>query len=56
MKKIYVSPSLELDTALDVIRTSAEVETGRVPFKNGGATESSVAFDAYVNEGSFELD
>lgn len=55
MKKNYTSPTLALTCITDVIATSNQVETGRVPFPKSAA-QGSTDFNSYVNEGSFELD
>ena len=54
MKKNYDSPKLELDRIVEVIKTSAEVETEKIPFYKSGA--SSVGYNSYVDPDNFELD
>ena len=56
MKKNYVSPKLTLDLVTDVITTSIEVETEKIPFYKSGAAQSSVGYNSYVDPDNFELD
>ena len=56
MKKTYDSPKLELDLVMDVIKTSAEVETEKIPFNISGTAPSSIGYNTYVNPDNFELD
>lgn len=55
MKKTYVSPKLALDLVTDVITTSIEVETEKIPFYNSGANASAVGYNSYVDPDNFEL-
>ena len=56
MKKSYTSPKLALDLVSDVITTSIEVETEKIPFYKSGAAQSSVGYNSYVDPDNFELD
>lgn len=38
MKKAYTSPKAKIEYAADIVSTSAEVETGRIPFPCLGGT------------------
>lgn len=45
MKKFYSKPRVKIDFSLDIVTTSPEVETGRVPFPtNYSETGVSVTF------------
>ena len=56
MKKTYLSPRIELELVSDVITTSIEVETEKIPFYKSGAAQSSVGYNSYVDPDNFELD
>ena len=56
MKKAYTSPKIALDLVTDVITTSIEVETEKIPFNISGTAPSSIGYNTYVNPDNFELD
>ena len=56
MKKAYTSPKIVLDLVTDVITTSIEVETEKIPFNKSGTAPSSIGYNTYVNPDNFELD
>ena len=42
MKRNYNSPEIEIVEALNVVTTSSEVETERIPLGAGGAAQSDL--------------
>ena len=50
MKKNYLSPTVEIEETSDLITTSSEVETDRMPF---GATQEPTGISGFTSSTDF---